>query len=188
VKPTALISDSANRTHGIAELSHPGRAHDIKPEDEAQAAMRTSPTAVVSLLAMWDSAGKSVNLADNPSYDHARSLMLCWVPDANCQTDEPGWDTFTVIRGYRMHPVIQQGDSAQVAVEYDVLAEGAGGNVISKHETTPWLVRLRRMDGHWRVVDPESQKAPSLSISAALRYVAHSARDSTAIQQLTQKE
>jgi len=137
--------------------------------DAAKEAMAKGPIAVVALLAQWDTAGKTLSSGMEPAYDSARSLLVCWVPESHCTSDEPGWDTYSVVRGYQITPLVAGGDTARVDVEYQVDGESAeqGWNV--QPGVAHWVVRLRRMPEGWRVVGTESQKAPSISRETTVR-------------------
>ena len=147
----------------------------------AQASQR-GPLDVVRLLARWDTAGKTLSYGDDADYDSARDFLICWLPSEQCQTDEPGWDSHSVVSGYTMRLVRQDGDSALVEVKYDKVADWSGAShYVVDQQPIRWTVHLERTDARWRVVDPESQKEPFISRDAALRLMARTRSDTMAV-------
>lgn len=153
--------------------------------EHATAAAREGPKAVVALLAAWDTAGKDLSAQAGTPYDNARQSLVCWVPGAQCETDEPGYDHVTIVSGYKIDSAIVISDTAHVVVAYDVVGESYGGERPKpKGGQERWDVRLQRVSDKWRVISPESQKAPSISIGTALQVYAKTRSDTLSIQNL----
>jgi hypothetical protein len=153
----------------------------------ARRASTEGPLQVVALLAQWDSAETRFDNSGRvrPDVDSAYQSLVCWLPDTECTTDEPGWDMATFIRRYSIRLLWQRRDSAQVEVEYEVVAEsGDRPRIVPKAGVTRWQPLLRRLDGRWRVVGAESQQWPHESIGTARRQWALTRADSAVLDSI----
>ena len=155
----------------------------VSPESAAAQAMRAGPEEVIALYATWDTAGKFLCHGCEPTYDRAVDALICWSPVDNCETDAPGWDASSIVRSFTMRTLNKQDTTARLAVTYDVVGRLIGGKLELGPSSQTWTVELQRMRGDWRIVDPESQKPPSISPSAALSIV-KTAADSTLLRRL----
>ena len=108
------------------------------------------PTALVREYARRDAAGESLSAS-------------FWVPSAPAWANEPGWNAFTVIRGYSVAPAVVTGDSALVAVTYSRLGPVAhfGGpalHFVLDSATETVVFALRRTGGGWKITAPDLDK------------------------------
>ena len=152
---------------------------------QAQLAMKEGPLPLVLLLARWDTAGHWTCSGCEPEYDRARAMMVCWIPDESCLTDEPGWDVTHIVRGYTARLLSRSDTLAQVEVVYDRVAMVSAGRLLeSPDHVLTWRATVQRGPQGWRLVSPSSQKAPCVSIGVALRKVLRDASDRSKLQAL----
>jgi hypothetical protein len=108
------------------------------------------PTALVKEYARRDAAGEPLSAS-------------FWVPSAPAWANEPGWNAFTVIRGYSVAPAVVTGDSALVAVTYSQLGQvahsgGPGLHFVLDSATETVVFALRRTGGGWKITAPDLDK------------------------------
>ena len=130
-------TDSAYFTFGAAR----------RPSDSVRF---VEPTALVKEYARLDAAGAPLSAS-------------FWIPTAPAWANEPGWNEFTVIRGYSVAPAVVTGDSASVAVAYRRLGRVAhfGGpalHFVLDSATDTVAFALRETGGAWRIAAPEIDK------------------------------
>jgi hypothetical protein len=185
IAAVAIGCDGAGQKRGAKAMADTGLTspRNADPESLAVRAMKTGPLAVVSLYASWDTAGKRICPMCEPGYGRAIFSMECWIPAADCQTDSPGWDVASVVRGYKIRQLSIGDTTASVAVNYSVLAKIVGNSLVLAPASYEWTASLLRMNGKWRFVDPQSQVHPFVSPTAALELV-KSASDSAALRKL----
>lgn len=80
--------------------------------------------------------------------------------------DEPGWDTITVVRGYRLVESRNTKTGAAVRVEYRDIGEIAENTLSLKSVIENVTFTLRRSNSGWKIVRPAIQ--PHLSVDAAI--------------------
>jgi hypothetical protein len=152
--------------------------------EAAQRATQKSPNAVIQLFMIWDLAGKRGSHGQDKGYDQAYASVVCWIPKEQCQTDEPAYDAAAIIDGYTINDASLHGDSAVVEVVGSRIAEFDGTEIRQNKSSIRWIVTLRRLDGRWRIVSPESQRIPWVSIEAALQRYARTRSDTVALMQI----
>jgi hypothetical protein len=180
---------------------HSAQASETAPESLAVRAMKSGPAAVMELYAALDTAGKFYCNSCDIGYRRAHESMVCWIPNEKCTTDEPGWDLSVIVSAYRMRMASQSGDHAAAEVRYSVIGtfDSEGLTIVdsqftrqvARHEiaspwpitgpTYDWHVLLRRLGDRWRIVDPESQRPPFVSVAQALAQLSN-ARDSARLK------
>lgn len=143
------------------------------PLEQAQAASQADPRSTLALFVSWDTAGHWLCSGCEPAFDSAYGVLVCWSPEEQCQTDAPGWDGGFVADRYRLEEsavVASTTDRIRFRVLYHLVGNIEGGAV---HDIPPrewtWDVHLGLVDGAWKIVDPESQRPPVLSVAAARR-------------------
>ena len=189
MRPDALIEHVRMRSHsGIVAVLSLVVACEPQPSQtatsllgQARVASQTGPVAVVRFLATRDTAGDRLSFGFNPDADSAYVHLICWIPAENCETDEPGWDTFSVVSGFDIEALWIRGDSAQIEARFPTVAIGNG--LTARRDTVRWRPLLQREGGRWRVVSPESQKMPLPSIATALRRLARTRADTALLTQ-----
>ncbi len=145
----------------------PDSARSEFPGDEAGAAMRKGPLEVVSLYARWDTANKRTNYGLDPEYDAALDSMKCFLPEEGCLSEEPGYDEAYLVRGYDVRVLNQTSEAADVEVRWDVVARRSG-RLESFVGPLADTLRLRIIEGQWRLVGVENQRPPHPSVTHAL--------------------
>lgn len=86
------------------------------------------------------------------------------------ETDEPGWDTITVVKGYTIVTTGITGNDATVAVHYDILCD-IGTQVSVRSKTDARVVySLRMRNGAWKLNGYKT--CPLVSEDTAIKHVA----------------
>ena len=86
------------------------------------------------------------------------------------ETDEPGWDTITVVKGYEVVNTAVAGNDATVAVHYDILCD-IGTQVSVRSKTNARVVySLRMRNGAWKLNGYKT--CPLVSQDTAIEHVA----------------
>ena len=102
----------------------------------------------------------------------------------------PAWDTATLITGYKILSVSSQSETAKVLLQYDVIGEIPGEELVVRKMKEKTRFRLRRVDGAWKIVDPNNLR-PHISIETAishLQYLVDSkSNESPAIPEVIEK-
>ena len=130
-------------------------AYALKPEAGNHLG---NPSAVVRKYC--DADLKGARLSSDGHTKYGLDGLVSW-------DQEPGWDSSKIVSGYRIVSVDQQGDSATVKVEWDVL--GAGSCTVvpgAKKETLNY--RLSRAKGQWKIDGPMTP--PHASPKALAEY------------------
>jgi hypothetical protein len=79
---------------------------------------------------------------------------------------EPGWDTFTVVRGYRLVDTRKTASGTEVRVEYQALGQISANTLDRKAGIETVTFVLETFGGAWKIAKPVFQ--PHLSVEGAI--------------------
>jgi hypothetical protein len=86
----------------------------------------------------------------------------------------PAWDKSVLIKKFKIlpsKPVTTHFRTAQITVEYSVLGEFDSGLDISTNKRTEtYIFHLKRVHGKWKVLEPQRDLPPHISIETAISY------------------
>lgn len=82
----------------------------------------------------------------------------------------PGWDTATLVTGYKILSVSSHTDTAEVLLQYHIIGEIPGEELVIKKRTEKSRFRLRRVNGAWKIIDPNNLR-PHISIETAISHL-----------------
>jgi len=81
----------------------------------------------------------------------------------------PGWDTVTLIKGFKILGVTMGAHQGAVQVQYEVMGELAD-EVRLDQRTEDYDFRLVKKDGHWKLIEPYDLN-PHISIETAIKHM-----------------
>ena len=126
--------------------------------DASAAAYPTTPEGVVRAYLEADLRGAGTSSETFPSLRQ----YAVW-PDA------PGWDTFTIVSGYRTAAIGRNTRRATVRATYDVLGvlEGEEAKETPKEQVVEYV--LVRRSGRWKIASPQLE--PHVSTDVAMKLI-----------------
>ena len=81
----------------------------------------------------------------------------------------PGWDTVTLIKGFKILGVTMGAHQAAVKVRYEVIGEEDNIKVRPHKTTKDYDFRLVKKDGQWKLIEPYNLR-PHISIETSIKH------------------
>jgi hypothetical protein len=97
------------------------------------------------------------------------SANFAKLPSLTTWDEEPGWDTVTVISGFKVISSKQSQGSAVVTVRWNVLGYSEAENVTKQQKAEIVSYKLRRVKGQWKIESPILQ--PHVSLTTVRTFV-----------------
>ncbi|MGH7645492.1 MAG: hypothetical protein ACREMR_07885 [Gemmatimonadales bacterium] len=166
----AIAAALAAMAAGCSEPRRPPVAAAQAPSDLDQA----EPIRLVREYVTRDANGE--RLTTNP-----------WFLNVVIWEDEPGYDRYTLIKGYEVRSIRADSSTARVEVGYERLGyvQTTGRNTVAFQSAQGLEVRVFTValtDNGWRIVAPQLDQ--HVLVEPALRHSPFTAEDRTRLQQL----
>ncbi len=82
----------------------------------------------------------------------------------------PAWDTATLVTGYRILSLSCHSDSAAVLLQYDVIGEIPGEELVMTKRKEKSHFRLTQVNGTWKIIDPNNLR-PHILVETAIGHL-----------------
>jgi len=106
----------------------------------------TTPTGVVRLYCEFDFKIGRISTEN-----------FAKLPPLTTWEEEPGWDTVTVVSGFKILSSKQFQDHAVVSIKWNVLGQAGGESVTSDQKSEVIDYQLRLVKGLWKIESPVTQ-------------------------------
>jgi len=142
---------------------------------DSKSRVRSSPESIVKEYCQKDFDGARTSSQTYSQVDH----LYLW-------PEEPGWDTVTIVKSYRIVSSQMRGNHAVVTVEYQTLGDIGGSEFLEDHTSTKVAFKLELGSKEWtwkndepvlevsnlawRITYPIMQ--PHISVPYAIKHVA----------------
>ena len=86
---------------------------------------------------------------------------------------EPGWDTATIVSGFRLLSTSPSGKGVKITVRYNVIGELDGASEFTKdNKTEDYVFHVKQVNNAWKLVNPDDLP-PHISAETAIRHLEH---------------